>query len=58
MKVMKGAFIPAWSVIREYTGKVVRRGRQNQDSQYIAEIDDSTYIDVEREGNCTRFITH
>jgi hypothetical protein len=58
LKVMKGAFIPAWSVIGEYTGKVVRRGRQNQDSEYVAEIDDSTYIDAEREGNCTRFINH
>ena len=32
---MNGAFIPAWLVIEEYTGMVVRRERQNKDLQFI-----------------------
>jgi hypothetical protein len=45
LKLRKGCFIPAWAVIGEYMGKLlrVRRGRKNKNLQYIVEIDKATH---------------
>jgi hypothetical protein len=58
LKVREGYFIPARVVIGEYTGTVVNRGGKNMHSRYIVEIDETTFIDAEKEGNCTTYINH
>jgi hypothetical protein len=58
--VREGHNVPAGVVIGEYTEelKVVRGRRKKQDSQSIIDIHKATFIDAEKEGNCTRHINH
>jgi hypothetical protein len=58
LKVIEGETIPAWGVIGEYTGTMLKTLPKRSKSEYVFQVSETMFIDAEMEGNSMRFINH
>jgi hypothetical protein len=56
LKVRDGESIPAWGVIAEYTGTILKKVPKTNKSHYIFQASKTMFIDAEKERNSMRFI--